>query len=452
MLSLGYNIGVPEKATKKTDFREKAINNLTQLIENEEYHCRSKNGFTGVFSRDRTLTFKIVVLIICRGIKRSVQRELDSFFKELHSGDFDIREATKGAFTQARAKLKHEAFIEMNDNVNETFYKEAPYQVWHNMRLLAADGSRLVLPRHHTVAAEFGEYGFGPNADSKQSLAICSLLYDCLNLVTVDAQLASYSGSEGELLNKHLDKVREGDLLLLDRGYPSYALFFKLRAKGAQFCVRMKDDWWLQIKEFKDSGEKDAVVELCMPKKDRHLLQEFPQLRSDKLTCRLIRIELGNGETEVLCTSLIDKEKYSYEDMAELYHFRWTVEEGYKLFKSRTELESFAGKTALAVKQEFYAGVFTMSLCAVLAFPIEEKVRKQSRENANKHESKINRTSALAQTKRLTIPIFLQKQVDKAIGAFDKLMFRTTEIIRPGRRFERKKKLKKPYNMVYKQL
>jgi len=449
---LGYNVCASKKAISNKNFREKAINNLTQLIENEEYHCRSKNGFTGVFSRDRTLTFKIVVLIIMRGIKRSVQRELDSFFKEVHSGDFDVREVTKGAFTQARAKLKHEAFIEMNDNVNDTFYKEAPYLVWHHMRLLAADGTRLALPKHHTVVAEFGEHGFGPNADSKQSLAIGSFLYDCLNLVTVDAQIGPYSSSEGELLDKHLDKVKQGDLLLLDRGYPSYALLFKLAAKGVQSCVRMKEDWWLQVKEFKDSGQKDAMVELCLPKKDRHLLGQLPELQSDKLTCRFIRIELDNGQTEILCTSLIDQQRYTYEDMAELYHFRWTVEEGYKLFKSRAEIESFSGKTALAVKQEFYAGVFTLSLCAVLAFPIEELVRKQSAAKGNKHQSKINRTSALAQTKRLTIPIFLQRQVDKAIGAFDKLMFRTTEIIRPGRRFERRKKLKKPYNMVYKQL
>lgn len=44
--------------------------------------------------------------------------------------------ATKGAFTRALAKLKHEAFIELNDNVNQTFYTEAPYLVWNEMCLL----------------------------------------------------------------------------------------------------------------------------------------------------------------------------------------------------------------------------------------------------------------------------------------------------------------------------
>ena len=73
----------------------------------------------------------------------------------------------------------------------------------------------------------------------------------------------------------------------------------------------------------------------------------------------------------------MDKDKYPVEDIDELYHYRWNEEEGYKLFKSRLEIENFSGKTALAVKQDFFAKVFIMSLCATLAFPIEEKIKKE---------------------------------------------------------------------------
>ncbi|MDO9339012.1 MAG: hypothetical protein Q7T72_00625 [Bacteroidales bacterium] len=39
-----------------------------------------------------------------------------------------------------------------------------------------------------------------------------------MNLLTHDAQLAPYSSNERELLFKYIDKVRQDDLLLLDRG------------------------------------------------------------------------------------------------------------------------------------------------------------------------------------------------------------------------------------------
>ena len=391
-------------------------------------------------------------MFISRGVKSSLQRELDAFYKEVKGEDFNIRKVTKGAFTQARAKLNPTAFIELNENVNNTFYSGAPYHVWKDMRILAADGSRLVLPNHESVKEEFGEHGFGPQADSKRSLAMVSFLYDVLNMVTVDAQIAPYTSSERDLLYKHLKKVKSDDLLLLDRGYHSISLLFLLHAMGIEFCMGMKEDWWLKVKEFKESGETDRLVTFSLPKKDRELLKEYPDVINKQLCCRLVSVDLGNGEKEILCTSLTDAEKYQANEIAELYHFRWGEEEGYKLFKSRVEVEQFSGKTAWAVKQDFYAKVFIMSLCAVLAFPIEERVRQETLESSNKHMKKINRTSAISLPSLLTVGFFIKKVVPNALNAFDSIVEKTTEIIRPGRKCARNKRPKKLYHMNYKPL
>lgn len=393
-------------------------------------------------------------MFIARGVKSSLQRELDTFYQEITGSDFKIREVTKGAFTQARSKLSHEVFIKLNESVNNTFYDEAPYLVWNNMRLLSVDGTRLVLPNHKSVKEEFGEHSFGPNADSKRSLAIGSFLYDPINMLTLDAQLAPYSSSERELLYKHLEKVKEGDLLLLDRGYPSLALIFLLMAKGIHFCMRMKENWWLNVKEFSESGKQQEVVKFRLPKKDKEMLKDYPEMCDKQIQCRLVSIELPGGEKEILCTSLIDAEKYPVEDIAELYHYRWNEEEGYKLFKARMEVENFSGKTALAVKQDFSAKVFIMSLCANLAFPIEEKVKKEyeQQEKQLKHSQKINRTNALSMTRDICISLFLKKMIRQALEAFDKIVKSTREIIRPNRKNERKHRPKQLYHMNYKRL
>lgn len=77
-----------------------------------------------------------------------------------------------------------------------------------------------MLSNHQMVREEFGVHGFGPNADSERSTAVCSTLYDVLNLLTIDSEIAPCSCSEKDLLFKHLDHGRENDLLLMDRGYP----------------------------------------------------------------------------------------------------------------------------------------------------------------------------------------------------------------------------------------
>lgn len=398
------------------------------------------------------MPIKTLILLVLK-FKSSIQRELDRFYKEVMQSDFNIRAVTKGAFTQARAKLNPWAFKRLNEVAVNSFYEGAEYYVWHNMRLLAVDGTRLVLPNHPTVAEEFGVHQFGPKADSPRSLAMGSLLYDVLNLVTLDSQIAPYASSERDLLMQHLDQVKPGDLLLLDRGYPSFWLLFLMKAKGIGFCVRLKEDWWLKVKDFTKSSEKERIVTFTLPKKDRAKLKDFPHMLDAEITCRLIKVELENGEKEVLCTSLTDAETYPYEEFEQLYHYRWNEEEAYKLLKSRIELEAFSGKTARAVKQDFHARVFLMTLCAAYAHPIEEKVIKEYKAGQNrKHDQKINRTNALSTTMDMLVPTFIRKEYRAALQAFDELVEKTREIIRPGRSNPRNKKPKKPYSMNYKRL
>lgn len=385
--------------------------------------------------------------------KSSIQRELDRFYKEVTQSDFNIRAVTKGAFTQARAKLNPWAFKRLNEVAVNSFYNGAEYYVWHNMRLLAVDGTRLVLPNHPSVAQEFGVHKFGPKADSARSLAMGSLLYDPLNLVTIDSQIAPYAASERDLLMEHLDHVKPGDLLLLDRGYPSFWLLFLMKAKGIEFCVRLQEDWWLKVKDFTQSADKERIVTFNLPRKDRAKLKDFPHMQDTEITCRLIKVELENGEKEVLCTSLTDSKTYLHQEFEQLYHYRWNEEEAYKLLKSRIELEDFSGKTAKAVKQDFHAKVFLMTLCAAYAHPIEEKVIEEyEADKDRKFDQKINRTNALATTMDILIPTFIRKKYRQALQAFDQIVENTREIIRPGRSNPRNKKPKRTYSMNYKRL
>jgi hypothetical protein len=436
----------------KTDNRVKITKNITNELDNKEFTSRSKDGLIGVFTRKRKLTLKNLIILIMSSCS-SIQRDLDRFYKSMDKSDFSIREVTKGAFTQARSKLNPWAFQRLNEVAINTFYEQNKVYTWYGMRTVSVDGSRLVLPNHKSIKEEFGVHKFGPNADSERSMALCSILYDVLNLVSIDAQIAPYASSERDLLYQHLDKMKPADLLLLDRGYPSLALFFLLMAKGIEFCVRMKDNWWISVNDFFKSNEKERIVRFKLPKKDKKMLSDFPDWQDKEISCRLIRIDLPNGESEILCTSLTDMEKYLYEDFSELYHYRWNEEEAYKLLKCRTELEDFSGKTAKAVKQDFYAKIFLLTLCATYAYPIDEKVREEYKADQNrKYDQKINRTNAIAMTKEILISVFIRKEYKKALAAFDDIVSKTREIIRPGRSVERHHRPKKTYSMNYKRL
>ena len=121
--------------------------------------------------------------------------------------------------------------------------------------------------------------------------------------------------------------------------------------------------------------------------------------------------------------------------------------------KCRVEVENFSGKTANAVKQDFYAKVFLMTLCAAYSFPIDEKVREEYKADENrKYDQKINRTGAVAMTREILISVFIRKDFKSALQAFDRVVSNTREIIRPGRSEPRKHQPKKLYSMNYKKL
>ena len=182
-------------------------------------------------------------------------------------------------------------------------------------------------------------------------------------------------------------------------------------------------------------------------------MADYPEITDTTITCRLVKVILEDGTVEILCTSLLDRVKYPYEEFGALYHYRWNNEEAYKLLKCRAEVENFSGKTAIAVKQDFHSKVFLMSLSAAYAFPIEEKVRQEYKADDNrKWNQKINRTNALSATQDILISVFLKHQFGRALKAFDVLVEKTREIIRPGRTVVRKIKPKRPYSITYKRL
>jgi hypothetical protein len=431
-------------------YRKNLTDNLNTELDSDSFKTGCKNDID-VVSRDRKLTFKNLIFIIMN-FKTSIQRELDSFFKSISKSDFNIREVTKGAFSQARSKLNPWAFQRLNQVAVESFYADASYRTWHGFRVLAVDGTRLNLPNHSSVIEEFGSHVIGPTLTVTKSLALGSLLYDVLNNITIEGQIDPYDSSERDLLIKHLDKIEQGDLLLLDRGYASFWLFFLLQAKGIDFCVRIKENW-LVVREFMATNQQEQLVCFKLPIRDLEKLVQYPDYQHITITCRLIKVVLPTGETEILCTSLKDSEAFNVELFDELYRLRWNEEEAYKLFKSRIELENFSGKTALAIKQDFHAKVFLMTLCAAYAHPIEERVIQEYKADEDrKFSQQINRTNAIGMTQSILIAVFIKKQFRKAIKAFDDIVAKTREIIRPNRSLPRNHKPKKKYYMNYKRL
>ena len=83
---------------------------MTALLEDETFIARFKRSAAD-FTRTRVLTFQtITVLLMAKGMK-SLQLSLNEIIPKLELAEQTV---SKVAYSKARRKLKHEAFIELN--------------------------------------------------------------------------------------------------------------------------------------------------------------------------------------------------------------------------------------------------------------------------------------------------------------------------------------------------
>ena len=204
---------------KTTEQYEKFVQHLKNELGSEEFlerHRRSPKDF----SRQRILTFCTVILFLINMIKRALQDELDEFFKMLEQGQVAQRVVTKSAFCQARQKLKHTAFIDLNQSQVAYYYEHFEPQSWQGWRLLAIDGALCDLPDSPALREHFGFWGSRHGSGCVKGRQ--SQLFDVLNQITVDAYIGPKSEGERHMAVHHLAQIGPNDLLLLDRGYPAF--------------------------------------------------------------------------------------------------------------------------------------------------------------------------------------------------------------------------------------
>lgn len=89
----------------------------------------------------------------------------------MNGSDYSIQQVTKSAFSQARSKLKYQAFVELSNSAADYFYSSVPYLLWDKHRILACDGSTIMLPSSLDIGTEFEPTGFSPGATAQRSVA-----------------------------------------------------------------------------------------------------------------------------------------------------------------------------------------------------------------------------------------------------------------------------------------
>jgi len=382
----------------------------------------------------------MLVTCLAQGFIKGIQSELDDFFGRLGNQAAFVRAVTKSAFSQARKKLLPSAFKTVNTLLLDRWYQSVEVPRWHGFRLLAADTTTLRVPGLPETIEAFGLHNGGSGESVPMAMAFG--LYEVASGLMLHADLHEGSARDRDLMAGSLSHVHADDLLLLDRGFPSYWLIAWLLQQQRHFCMRVDAMAFKAFDAFLYRSTKaEEVVTVTVPAAAaRKAAAKGYVLEQTAFQVRLIRVPLPNGKCEILATSLLDSTAYPVCEFGALYHQRWRIEECFKLLKCRLAIEHFSGELPDSVRQDFLAKVWLANLTATFSY-----LARASLPDGKQVHFLPNLTYAVAAL-RASLPRLMLKVRDRIRVVKDilKLVANTLEWVRPDRHFPRERQAVKP--------
>jgi hypothetical protein len=213
---------------------------------------------------------------------------------------------------------------------------------WRGRRLVAVDGTVFDLPRGKANEAE---YAIPAGGSLPQARLVA--LAECGTLALLGAELDSIAVGERALFERLLPRLGSDTLLMADRGFPSYDLYVKTLATGADVLWRVSASFELPV-----------ITRLT----DGTYLSELRGKRKkDRVTVRVIEYSIRDddqtSEVFALITNLVEVDSAPALELARNYSSRWHIELLFRLVKVdlRTPGGILRSRSPQGARQEIWA-------------------------------------------------------------------------------------------------
>jgi hypothetical protein len=299
----------------------------------------------------------VIWILIAMAIYRSLS--ISNVFRKLMGSQDNLPEGcsmrvvTPEAIWRARKRLGPEPLKKLFQHMAAIWVKPEPS--FHGLRVWALDGSKLDVADSAANVTEFGKQLNGRNPSAfPQILGV--FLVDVTSHLIRNCSFQDCRGSERNAVPSVTSCLTTGDLLIVDRGFPSFKVFHDLQARRISYLGRITKAW--KPNSVEQIGLGDELVDLVSRRK-----KQLP------LRARLITYQVGSGERIRVLTNLLDPAKYPALDLAEAYYRRWECELTFSEMKthlaaipSGKSQATFRSKGPADVLQEAWTLVLTLNL------------------------------------------------------------------------------------------
>jgi hypothetical protein len=270
--------------------------------------------------------------------------------------------------------------------------------------------------------------------------ALASVLYDLRNDLGLSAALGPKQAEKNLLFETHLAATQGGDVLVCDRAYADYSVMATVVARQCHFVIRFPRQSFTAVNAFWAAPAQEHVVTLAVTAKVRAYVAQ--QQLPTTLRVRLVKVVLASGEVEVLGTDLLDAQTYPAAEFKIVYGWRWNHETYHDRIKNIFEVERFSGKSAQAIKQDFYGVIFLATVESILSKPAQAVLTAQGEARACHYAPQVNRAVSYVTVLEHVVQLLgdARRSPASTLAAIERLLLTTPTRQRTGRQIKRHKR------------
>jgi hypothetical protein len=282
-----------------------------------------------------------------------------------------------GAYCKARYRLPAGLLAKLCRRTGHALTSRATQgHLWHGRRVKIVDGSSVSMPDTDANQEDFPQ----PSSQAPGVGFPVARIVGVFCMATgasLDLAIESLKKSELALFRMLRPVFQNGDVMLADRLYSSFADIVLLSRQGVDTVARMSASRRVDFRRGHILGIKDHLVTWPRPKErpmglratDYRLLPVWIQVR--ELRFRVV----GDGFrplTITLVTTLLDADEYPAEEVAKLYLRRWEVETDLAHLKTTLGMDVVRGQKPEMVRKEIWVHALTYNLLRTLMWSAAE--------------------------------------------------------------------------------
>jgi len=273
------------------------------------------------------------------------------------------------AYCNARARLCARMLIRVLRQVTEVV-QAAAGDCGSAGRLLVMDGTALTLPDSDANRAVYA-YATGQKPGCGFPQMHLLGLFDLRSGAWLRVVKSAARRHDSALAWKLIGFLREGDTLMADRAFCSYAFIAELRARGVHVVMRLHQRRDANMRRGKRLGKADRLQTWAKPVQASKAMNAarhaaLPATLQVRLVSTQVTVRGHRPEAMFLATTLSDPKTHSPATIAALYLRRWEVELFFDDIKTSQNMDTLRCQSPDMVARELLMHMIAHNLVRML--------------------------------------------------------------------------------------